>query len=132
MDKTPNNFTTTILWITAAYYALCGLSAILYPNLWLFASGLHAPVTTELSLAFGVAGVYLLTMAFGACVSALAPRSHSGIILTLVVGNVLDFAVTLRAVVAQELPILNGGLFILITVGFVVVLSMAYLKTRLG
>lgn len=133
MTVARHQFTTTVLWVTALYYGACGVSAILYPRIWLLVAGLPAPIPTptELALAFGVAGVYLLTMAFAAILSALNPETHRGLILTLIVGNVLDFAVTLKAVVAQSLPIINGGLFIAITVGFAVVLLLAYLKLRL-
>lgn len=127
-----SHFTTTVLWITAFYYLACGLSAIFYPVSWLFLSGLPTTVSNELGLAFGVAGVYLLTMAFAATLAALNPREHRSVILILVAGNALDFAVTLKAVVAQSLPFINGALFIVVTVGFALSLFYAYLQARLA
>ena len=131
MEERRHNFTTTVLWTTVLYYAACGISAIFYPKSWLWVSGLPLEVSNELGLAFGVAGVYLLTMAFAATISAVSPHQHRGLILTLAVGNILDFAVTLKAVVAHSLPFLNGALFIVVTVAFALLLSMAYIKTRL-
>ena len=131
MSEQRHNFTTSVLWITAAYYAICGASALLYPKAWLVVSGLPSEVTRELGLAFGVAGVYLLAMAFGATLAALNHQAHRGLILTLAVANVLDFAVTLKAVVAQSLPMLNGAVFIVVTVAFALLLATAYIRTRL-
>lgn len=130
MDDTQQRFTRNVLWAAAAYFGACGASAIFYPASWLFVSGLPTAVSTELGLAFGVVGAYLLALAFGAGISALAPRKHAGLILTLVVGNVLDFCVTLKAVVAQQLPILNGGLFIAVTIAWAVLLGVAYVHVK--
>lgn len=130
MNDTQQRFTRNVLWATAAYFTACGASAVFYPASWLFFSGLPTAVSTELGLAFGVVGAYLLALAFGAALSALAPQKHAGLILTLVVGNVLDFCVTLKAVVAQQLPILNGGLFIAVTIAWAVLLSVAYVHVK--
>jgi hypothetical protein len=132
MNETPHRTHRTILWSSAAYFAACGLSAIAYPQSWLFLSGLSTNLSNELSLTFGVIGAYLLALAFGATIAALAPHRHPGLILTLAVGNILDFAVTLKAVVAQQLPIINGGLFLAITIGWAWALSLAYLGARRG
>jgi hypothetical protein len=132
MTEQRHNFTTSVLWVTALYYLACGVSAITYPKIWLIVSGLPSEVSNELALAFGVAGVYLLTMAAAATLSALNPLTHRSLIFILIVGNLIDFAVTLKAVVAHSLPIINGGLFIAVTVAFAVFLSMAYVKTRLN
>jgi hypothetical protein len=130
MSNTEQPFTRQILWSSAVYFAACGISAIAYPASWLFVSGLPTTVSTELSLAFGVVGAYLLAFAFGSGISALAPGKHPGLILTLVVGNIFDFCVTLKAVVAQELPILNGGLFIAVTVAWAVLLGLVYVSVK--
>ena len=130
MTETQHNRTRNILWSATAYFAACGLSAILYPTSWLFLSGLPLTISNELSLVFGTLGAFLLAIAFGAGLSALAPAKHPGLILTLVVANILDFSVTLKAVVAQQLPILNGGLFIAITVAWAVLLGIAYLNVK--
>ena len=80
MEERQHHFTTTLLWVTALYYAACGLSAIFYPNLWLLAAALPREFTPEaqtvVGLVFGVAGVYLLTMAFAAGLGALVPSSR--------------------------------------------------------
>ena len=130
MTDPQQRFTRNILWSATAYFASCGLSAIFYPISWLFVSGLPLTISNELSLVFATLGAYLLALAFGAGVSALAPAKHPGLILTLVIGNVFDFCVTLKAVVAQQLPILNGGLFIAITVAWAVMLGVAYVNVK--
>ena len=130
MNEAPTRLHKTILWSAAAYFTACGLSAILFPASWLFLSGLPTTLSNELHLTFGVIGAYLLALAFGATMAALSPYRNAGIIATLAVGNVLDFAVTLRAVVAQQLPILNGGVFIALTIGWAWALSFAYLRAR--
>ena len=130
MNDTQQRFITNVLWAAAIYFASCGISAIVYPASWLFVSGLPTILSNELTLAFGVVGAYLLALAFGSVISALAPHKHAGLILTLVVGNVLDFAVTLKAVVAQQLPALNGALFIVIAITWAVLLSVAYVHVK--
>lgn len=130
MNETIQRFHHTILWSAAAYFAACGLSAILYPTSWLFVSGLPTTLSNELQLAFGVVGAYLLAMAFGGVIAALAPGRHAGVIATLVVANVLDFVVTLKAVVAHQLPMINGGLFLAVTIGWAWALALVYIGVK--
>jgi hypothetical protein len=132
MNDTRQPFIQKVLWAAAAYFAACGGTAIAYPTIWLFVSGLPTTLSTELGLAFGVAGVYLLAFAFGSLVAALRPTNHTGVILTLVVGNVLDFFVTLKAVIARQLPILNGSAFIAVTVIWATLLAVAYVRAKRG
>ena len=136
MDDKRHQFTTTLLWVTALYYCACGLSAIFIPKLWLIASGLRPELTPEaqsvLWLVFGVAGVYLLTMAFAAALGAVAPGTRKPLLLTLAVGNLLDFVVTLKAVVAGSLNMFSGGLFLAIAASFGVLLFISYVKARLA
>ena len=118
MNDTQLTFTRNILWAAAVYFAACGISAITYPTLWLFVSGLPTTLSNE------------LTLAFGAIISAFAPTKHAGLILTLAVGNAIDFCVTLKAVVAQQLPIINGGAFLAITVLWAGLLGIAYINVK--
>jgi hypothetical protein len=120
----------TILLSTALYFAICGLSAILAPSLWLWASGLPTPISNELGLAFGVVGAYLSAFSVGALIASLEPRSHSGLILTLIAGNVFDFIVTLRAVVAGSLPTVNGAIFVAVTIIWSTLLTIAWFESR--
>jgi hypothetical protein len=126
MNETQRQFTTKILWASTIYFLLCGASALLYPKIWLLLSGLPSTVSTELNLAFGVAAAYLLAMACGSAISALAPSKNSGLILTLSIANLLDFSITLKAVAAQQLPILNGGLFLVIAATWATLIGVAY------
>lgn len=131
MDDTQQRFTKTVLWSAVIYFAACGLSAILYPASWLIASGLPlTALTSELVVAFGALGAYLLALAFGAGLAALHPLKHPGIIFVLMLGNFLDFCVTLKAVAAQQLPILNGGLFLVIAMTWSVLTGIAYLYVK--
>jgi hypothetical protein len=84
-------------------------------------------MTSELQLAFGALGAYLLALACGAGIAAIHPLKHPGIILTLMLGNFFDFCVTLKAVVAQQLPILNGGLFLAVAMAWTVLLGISYM-----
>jgi hypothetical protein len=81
-------------------------------------------------VAFGALGAYLLTLAFGSGLAASHPHQHPGIILILMLGNFLDFCVTLKAVAAQQLPILNGGLFLVIAMTWSVLIGIAYLYVK--
>jgi hypothetical protein len=128
MNDTQQKFVRTVLWASMAYFGLCGLSAILYPVSWLLVSGLpSAALSSELKVAFGALGAYLLALAFGAGLAAIHPLKHPGVIVTLLVGNILDFCVTLKAVVAQQLPALNGGLFLAIAMTWAALLGVTYL-----
>jgi|694.fasta_scaffold05946_10 hypothetical protein len=136
MSEKQHQFTTTLLWVTALYYCACGLSAIFIPSLWLLAAGLSTEMTPEaqsvLWLVFGVAGVYLLTMAFGATLGAISPSTRRPLLLTLAVGNLIDFVITLKAVVAGSLNMISGGLFLAVAAAFGVLLFISYVKARLA
>lgn len=136
MEDKQHHFTTTLLWVTCLYYSACGLSAIFFPSLWLMLSALpreFAPeAQTVVGLVFGVAGVYLLTMAFAAGLGALVPNTRRPLLLTLAVGNVLDFVVTLKAVVAGSLNFFSGSLFVATAATFAALLSISYVKARLS
>lgn len=106
------------------------MSAIGYPASWLFVAGLTTPLSRELQLVFATLGAYLLALGIGAGISAIAPTKHPGIIMTLIIGNILDFGVTLKAIVAQQLGILNGAMFLVITIAWAVLLSMAYINVK--
>jgi hypothetical protein len=87
-------------------------------------------LSSELQVAFGALGAYLLALALGAGIAAIHPLKHPGITLTLCVGNILDFCVTLKAVVAHQLPMINGGLFLAIAMTWAVLLSVTYLYVK--
>lgn len=130
MNDTQQRFVRTVLWASVAYFAACGLSAIVYPVSWLFVSGLPTTMTSELKLAFGALGAFMLSLGCGASIAAAHPLKHPGVIFTLLLGNLFDFCVTLKAVVAQELPILNGGLFLAIAMTWTVLLGVSYLYVK--
>ena len=118
-----------ILITCAAYFFVCGLSALYAPWLWLWSAGLPTAVSTELGLAFGVAGTYLCAFAVGCLIASLDPHRHRGLILTLFVGNLLDFITTLQAVVVGSLPMVQGSLFIVVTVLWSTALLVAWLSS---
>jgi len=132
MNETQQRFTRTVLWAAVAYFGACGVSAIIYPVSWLFVSGLPTTLSSELQLAFGALGAYLLALGFGAGIAALHPTRHPGLILTLMLGNFFDFCVTLKAVVAQQLPIINGGLFLAVAMAWTVLIGITYLYVKRG
>lgn len=131
MDDTQQRFTKTVLWSSVVYFAACGISAITYPVSWLLVSGLpQTALTSELQVAFGALGAYLIALAVGAGIAALHPLKHPGLIFVLMLGNFLDFCVTLKAVAAQQLPIVNGGLFLVVAMTWSVLLGIAYLYVK--
>ena len=131
MNDSQQKFVRTVLRASAAYFAACGLSAIFYPVSWLLVSGLPtSALSSELQVAFGALGAYLLALALGAVVASLSPLNNPGVILILMVGNFLDFCVTLKAVVALQLPTLNGGLFLAIAMTWTVLLGITYLYVK--
>ena len=130
MNDTQHRFVRTVLWAAVVYFAACGLSAIAYPVSWLFVSGLPTAITSELELAFGTLGAYLLALACGAGIAAFQPHKHPEVIFILLLGNFFDFCVTLKAVVAQQLPILNGGLCLAVAMTWTVLLGISYLYVK--
>ncbi len=131
MNDTQQKFVRTVLCASVVYFAACGVSAILYPVSWLYVSGLPSTaLSSELQVAFSALGAYLTALAFGAGIAALHPLKHPGVIFVLLVGNILDFCVTLKAVVAQQLPIMNGGLFLAIAMTWAVLLGVSYLYVK--
>lgn len=116
----------SILSVFSAYLALCGLSAIVLPSSWLWVSGLSTTVSNELGLTFGVIGAYMLALSAGAFLASFDPIRHSGITLTLVIAQVCDFLVTLRAVFQGSLPALNGTGFLIVTVLWMTLLFLAW------
>jgi hypothetical protein len=131
MDDTQQRFTKIVLWASVVYFAACGTSAITYPVSWLVVSGLpRTALTPELEVAFGALGAYLLALAVGAGLAAINPLRHPGLILILMFGNFFDFCVTLKAVVARQLPILNGGFFLVLAMTLSVLIGIAYLYVK--
>jgi hypothetical protein len=111
-----NNSAKTTLNIFAVYLTLCGLSAILYPRLWLISAGLTVDITPLSSLAFAVLGGYILALAIGSYIAASAPSRHHGLVLTLLASQVLDLVVTCYATfVAGLIPQIAGMGFIVVT-----------------
>ena len=103
-----------ILRACALYFVVCGVSASWFPASWLWASGLPTPVTTELSLTFGVIGAFMVALGLGAALASRDPVKHYGLIATLAIANLLDFMTTVRTVAQGDLPTINGILFILV------------------
>jgi hypothetical protein len=131
MNDTQQKFVRTVLWSSMVYFAACGLSAIFYPVSWLLVSGLPTTaLSSELQVAFGTLGAFLLALGFGAGIAALHPLKHPSVIVILLLGNTLDFCVTLKAIVAQQLPTVNGGLFLAIAMTWAVLLSVTYLYVK--
>jgi hypothetical protein len=118
--------TRTILLSVACYFAACGLSAIFMPVSWLWVSGLPTEISNELGLTFGVVGAYLLALACGSLIAAANPPGNSGLILTLMIANVFDFLVTLKAVMNHQLPKWNGIGFLIVTVILSTLLTLAW------
>jgi hypothetical protein len=110
------------LWLCAVYFFSCGISAIAAPQLWLLCAGLSAPLTPELEIVFGVAGVYLLALGYGAARAARAIPNNLGIIAVLIAANLFDFLVTLKEVVVGRLPLPQGGAFLAITLVWITLL----------
>ena len=80
------------LWckLAAAYYLLCGLSAIVWPSSWYFLAGLPA-MSSPVPMA--LVGTLMLSLSFGAWRSSRAQpfsQAHE-VVLVLLVATLLDF-----------------------------------------
>jgi len=94
--------------------------------LWLWAAGLTTGITPELTLVFGVLGVYLSALGIGSWIASRAPFENRGLIKTLIASQVLDFMFTLKGVFAGALPKLQGTGFLVIIVVFSTLLGVAH------
>jgi hypothetical protein len=119
-----------ILLGTALYFFTCGISAIWLPVSWLWCAGLSTEVSNELHLTFGVIGAYMLALGCGSLIARSSPSSNTGLILTLVIANLFDFAVTLRAVLNKSLPLWHGIAFLIATVVLVTLLTLAWQASK--
>jgi hypothetical protein len=115
---------STILWSVTIYFWVCGLSAIFYPISWLVIAGLPTVMTNELSLVFSLAGTFMLSLGVAGIVAAINPHKQTGLILTLMVANLVDFLVTLRAIVLGQLPMVQGALFLAVAMTWVVLIAL--------
>jgi hypothetical protein len=115
---------STILWSVTFYFWVCGLSAIFYPVSWLAIAGLPTVVTNELALAFAVAGTFMLAMGAAGILAVINPHKQVGLIATLMTANLIDFLVTLRAVVLGQLPMLRGAIFLAVAMAWAVLLAL--------
>jgi hypothetical protein len=129
--NTPNpNLSRSILTAFSGYLLLCGLSAIFFPQSWLWAAGLATNTTPELSLVFGVLGVYLTALSVGAWIAARSPADNHGVIITLIASQMLDFLFTLKGIFSGALPRLQGTGFLVVTVIFSTLLCVALRQKR--
>lgn len=115
-----------ILHFTATYFFLCGASAIVYPESWLFVSELPLEIPPTLAMVFSVLGGYLVAIGFGATIAARDPLRNAGLVLMLTVANVIDFGVTLKGIITGQLPLGPGMLFLVVTIIFSWLLGKTY------
>jgi hypothetical protein len=116
---------TTLLWVCAGYFAVCGASALFWPNSWLYLAGLPVAATNEIVVLFGVVGTYMLALALAATIAACNPQRQLGIIVTLGAANLLDLMVTVRSLALGQLPMLQGLAFCLVALAWVLSLGAA-------
>lgn len=121
---------STILWSVTVYFWACGLSAIFYPVSWLAVAGLPTVMTNELALAFAVAGTFMLSMGMAGVIAAINPHKQLGLIVVLMTANLIDFLVTLRAVVLGQLPMLRGALFLAVAMAWAVLLALVLFNSN--
>jgi hypothetical protein len=121
---------STILWSVTIYFWVCGLSAIFYPISWLVIAGLPTTLTNELALVFSVAGTFMLTLGAAGIMAAINPHKQTGLILTLMTANLIDFFVTLRAIVLGQLPMVQGALFLAVAMTWAVLLGLVLVSSE--
>lgn len=122
--NTERRWISTILWSVTIYFWVCGLSAIFYPISWLVVAGLPTTLTSELALVFSVAGTFMVTLGAAGIMAAINPHKQPALILTLMTGNIIDFLVTLRAIVVGQLPMVQGALFLAVAMTWAVLLAL--------
>jgi hypothetical protein len=120
----------SILLGASVYFALCGLSAIFWPVSWLWASGLPTTLSPVLTVLFQVLGVYLCALAAGSLIACKSPQVNSGLILTLALANAFDFIATLGSLIRGDLPALNGGLFLAVSMIWTTLLALVWLQAQ--
>ena len=130
MKDSKANLPRSILTIFSGYLLICGLSAVFLPKSWLWAAGLPTNVTPELSLVFGVLGVYLTSLAIGSWIASRAPGDNRGVIMTLIASQVLDFLFTLKGVFSGALPRLQGTGFLVTIVIFSTLLCVSLRQSK--
>jgi hypothetical protein len=130
MNDSKTDLSRSILTLFSVYLLFCGLSAIFFPTSWIWASGLTAVTTPELSLVFGVLGVYLTALAIGSWVASRAPADNHGVIITLLASQVLDFLFTIKGVFSGALPRLQGTGFLVVTVVFSTLLCVTLRQSK--
>jgi hypothetical protein len=81
-------------------------------------------MTNELSLVFSLAGTFMLSLGVAGIVAAINPHKQTGLIVTLMVANLVDFLVTLRAIVLGQLPMVQGALFLAVAMTWVVLIAL--------
>jgi hypothetical protein len=130
MNEYKSNLPRSILSLFSGYLLICGLSAVFFPKLWIWAAGLATNTTPELSLVFGVLGVYLTALAIGSWIASRAPAENHGVIMTLIASQVLDFLFTLKGVLSGALPKLQGTGFLVVTVVFSTLLCVVLQQSK--
>lgn len=122
--NTDGRWISTILWSVTIYFWICGISAIFYPVSWLVVAGLPTILTNELALVFSVAGTFMLTLGVAGIMAAINPHKQTALVLTLMAANLIDFLVTLRAIVLEQLPMVRGALFLAVAMTWAVLLAL--------
>ena len=102
---------STVLYLSAGYWALCALSAILWPSSWHIVAGLP-PRPLDISLA--VAGAMMGGLAILSFASAHKAESYPPVLAALATANALDALVVLFYSAAGQIPSARAALFILI------------------
>ena len=119
-----------ILLTAAAYFLICGVSAIFFPISWLMIAELPLRVSNELALTFSVIGSLMTALGIGAIIAAKAPKSSSSLIATLTLANICDFLGTLRAVLIGTLAPIPGTFFLIVAFIWSYLLILTYKSSK--
>lgn len=101
-----------ILVLLGVYYALCSLSALFTPTVWIVVAGISLTSTPQTGLLFGVIGAYMGAVSYAAFIASRIKTERSGLIRIILLANILDAFITARAIYQEVLPLTPGLCFL--------------------
>jgi hypothetical protein len=93
------------LALAAAYFLVCGITAIFSSSLWYYAAGI-SPYPSNLLL--GVVGAIMIAIAANLFLSIPNTSSHRAGLIMIFLASLIDCLVVIFYVTTNEIPLING------------------------